>query len=454
VRGTVKAYESSEAFSVYTHETYAGHLHKVEHQLHSLSDGVKWQRNKLFSLALACAACSGLVLCVGALFTPHINDALSGRPSYLAAIADVTAEGLVKQLSGLYPVIVAKHEHLDCAPIEGSVRAASVYYVIRFSETRHRLCVTKYVDVVPRENARDAIINEQTGRNFGPPLTPVHVVAVGQNVVDFPDTFLSSLHWRQRTEPATTNSDQALIQDLQQLSIDISALKTKISHRHRMVNRRLTVAASVTLLIMVYISYGLRVQFVSMRQLCSLYGGSLTFMTFLANDPDRMLARTRRSFIDKQTVVRAVSRADRIARRRQAEMRSALAACLETLTEREARLQIQDCLIRDSYDEMKALLDTLVEHSRERSPNERLDGLLEYLKEYCTHEEIQALRLEAVAIMQRYGFRSARTHVVNISRDLRLRALQAEQDQLHADQGPHDRMAAKSSERDQFPRRN
>lgn len=422
---------------MFTYETYAGHLHKVEHQLHSLSDGVRWQRNKLFSLALACAACLGLVSCVGALLTPHINDALSGPPSYLAAIADVTAEGLVKQLSGLYPVMVAQDEqHLDCAPIEESVRAANVYYVIRFSETRRRLCVTKYVDVGPKENAHDAIINEHTGRNFGPPLTPVHVAAIGQNVVDFPDTFLFSLHWRQRAEPATTNSDQALIQDLQRLSIDISALKTKISHGHRMLNRRLVFAASLTLLIIVCISRRLRVQFVSMRQLCSLYDGSLTFMTFLASDLDRMLARTRRSFIDKQTVVRAVSRADRIARRRQAEMRSALAACLETVKEREVRLQIQNCLTGDSFDEMKALLGTLVEHSRERSPNERLDGLLEYLKEYCTQEEIQALRLEAVAIMQRHGFRSARRHVVNIRRDLRLRALQAEQDQLHAGRGP------------------
>src|SRR5258707_10482588 len=157
-----------------------------------------------------------------------------------------------------------------------------------------------------------------------------------------------------------------------------------------------------------------------MRQCCSPCNGSLTFTTYLLNDLGCILARTRTLSIGKQVQFQAISRAERIARRKHAEMRRALAACLETVTKRELRIQIQNCLIKDEVDNMKVLLETILAHPREQSPNERLGCLLEYLKEYCTSEEFQSLSLEAVTIMQRHGFRSARRHVVNIRRDLRI----------------------------------
>ncbi len=90
------------------------HREPSRHSSHAFAENIKWQRNKLFCLALVFAASTGFVSGLAALLVPHWNDALSGRPDYLSAIANATAEALVKQLSGLYPVLVRKTDQLDC----------------------------------------------------------------------------------------------------------------------------------------------------------------------------------------------------------------------------------------------------------------------------------------------------------------------------------------------------
>jgi len=77
------------------------HREPSRHSSHAFAENIKWQRNKLFCLALVFAASTGFVSGLAALLVPHWNDALSGSPDYLSAIANATAEALVKQLSGL-----------------------------------------------------------------------------------------------------------------------------------------------------------------------------------------------------------------------------------------------------------------------------------------------------------------------------------------------------------------
>jgi hypothetical protein len=416
------------------------HRAPSRHSSRSFADSIKWQRNKLFCLALIFAASTGFASGLVVLLVPHWNDALSGTPDYLSAIANATAEALVKQLSGLYPVLVTKTEQLDCPPIQSSVPASNIYYVIRFSDIRHRLCVTKYADPAPKNKGTE-IISEQTGRNFGPRLpSSRRVVAIGQNVVDFPDTFLSTLHWRQSTEESTTGPDQDLIHNLQGLSVDIMPLKAEVSRKHRRLTRGLLCGIGLSLLAMILTSRRLRVQFVSSRQHFSLYAGSLTFTTYLLRDLGREFAKVRISCVDKLEHTHSMSRTERIVRRRHEETRRALAACLEILTEEERRCQIHNSLIEDDLDTMQSLLETIEGHANEPSPSVRLSSLLEYLKEYCSDAEFESFRVEAASMMQRHGFRSARKHVVNIRKDLQMRARQAEQEELQA-AGPQPRTA-------------
>jgi len=415
------------------------HREPSRHSSHAFADSIKWQRNKLFCLALVFAASTGFVSGLAALLVPHWNDALSGRPDYLSAIANATAEALVKQLSGLYPVLVRKTEQLDCPPIRSSVPASNIYYVIRFSDIHNRLCVTKYADPAPKDN-RTEIISEQMGRNFGPQLpSSQRVVAIGQNVVDFPHTFLSSLHWRRRTEESTADPNQDLIHTLQGLSIDIITLKAEVSRKHRGLNRGLLCGIGLSLLAMTLASRRLQIQFVSLRQHFSLYAGSLTFTTYLLKNLGREFAKVRILCVDRQVHAHSMSRTERIVRRRHEETRRALAACLEMITEKERRCQIQNILIEDDLDTMQSFLEAIEGHANEPSPSERLSGLLEYLKDYCSDAEFESFRMEAASMMQRHGFRSARKHVVNVRKDLQMRARQAEQEELQA--GPKRRTA-------------
>jgi len=109
------------------------------------------------------------------------------------------------------------------------------------------------------------------------------------------------------------------------------------------------------------------------------------------------------------------------------------------ITEKERRCQIQNILIEDDLDTMQSFLEAIEGHANEPSPSERLSGLLEYLKDYCSDAEFESFRMEAASMMQRHGFRSARKHVVNVRKDLQMRARQAEQEELQA--GPKRRTA-------------
>ncbi len=90
--------------------------------------------------------------------------------------------------------------------------------------------------------------------------------------------------------------------------------------------------------------------------------------------------------------------------------------------------EIRTCLDRNVLPDMAALAHELAQSRRPESPEVRLNLLLESLGDFCSSEELDQYRKEALEIFRDSGFRTAREFVVQAHVILRIRAKQMEEE--------------------------
>jgi len=76
---------------------------------------------------------------------------------------------------------------------------------------------------------------------------------------------------------------------------------------------------------------------------------------------------------------------------------------------------------------MKSLWVEVQEQMGLKTPADKLGSLLESAKPYCTDEEFLAGRAEAFAILNKSGFRAARTFAINMHDQYKTRAREMEE---------------------------
>jgi len=125
-------------------------------------------KQAILFLALALPLPQDLFRALAALLVPH-GMRPRGKPDYLSAIANATLEALVKQLSGLYPVLVKKRA-LDCPRSEAQFPLPT-YIMSSVLDIHQSFCSANKILPIPApKDNRPKIISEQMGRNFGPQL--------------------------------------------------------------------------------------------------------------------------------------------------------------------------------------------------------------------------------------------------------------------------------------------
>ncbi len=108
--------------------------------------------------------------------------------------------------------------------------------------------------------------------------------------------------------------------------------------------------------------------------------------------------------------------------RQQLEVR--LRSALESLHDTDLQQRIEDCLANETVDvdQLGQLWEEVMKDLGHKTPEERLAALLESLKPYCTEEELASCRQEALSILEKSGFRSARKYAVAMHDEFKLRA--------------------------------
>jgi len=378
-----------------------------------------------------------LLICATLRLVPQLDDALSGRPAYMEAFSNVMASQVADALRGQDPIFVVQDENANCREVnDGSgPHSDDSIYVLSFSEQSRSLCLTVY-GVVPISAALGAITVPPTlGRNYGRPLAaPAKAVALQRNLTKLTPVYLSLFHWR--TKLARSGNIPAAKRErfpgksAEMTSADITVnlldLRAELARKHDTVNRILLFVILGSGLVLLYAVARLRLLYRLCLESCRGHGHEVRLREFLMGDVAVIAESARASYIRHQQDILAQARAEDARRRDKEDTRRRLQSFLETLKDAAVRQSVEHCLELDDIGQMQALLAELTGQAAQKTPEERLNVLLESLKEYCTVEEFDNCRAEVFQTLETGSFRDAREHAVAKHDQLRARAKELE----------------------------
>jgi hypothetical protein len=397
-------------------------------------DGI-CQKQKLRALFIAESALIGIILCSLARFIPAFDDWLSGAPEYARPIADIIAEDMAAKLKGLYPILVVKADNPECRHTETTVptESSDPYYLIDYSENSRSVCVTR-LEKTDRRSASSIEISQATGRNYGRALQePIRVEPVQRYPVNCDSRFLDSLHWRVHPKRVDSSGvsrtsqlpDARAFQEVLQ-GFSITSLRDRVAEGHNLVNRLLALSLGVMIAALFIAAYRVRILYERFVQYCSTYDFDLRLATYLHKNVTVIARQAQTEYYTKHAYIQAQVRGEKILRRTKRGARDDLLASFQTSRDDQQRALIETCLANGSLAEMKSLLRRLSEQPMGRTASERLEWLLESLKEFCMDDEFEPCRETAVGILENRGFHDARAFVVHVHRELRKKAQELE----------------------------
>ena len=144
-----------------------------------------------------------LLIAVALRFVPRFDDALSGRPQYLRAIADRMARSLADSTNHELPVLVRQQQEFDCDRTQNvpSRDTDDLYYLFVYSDKTKSLC---FIACEPGVHSESLVsLSGRTDESFGQPVKQeVTAEPIAHFSLKFPDSYLTLLHWRTSGEPA------------------------------------------------------------------------------------------------------------------------------------------------------------------------------------------------------------------------------------------------------------
>jgi hypothetical protein len=408
-------------------------------------DADKFIRAERAKRALVTAFGAGvfvLLIASGLRFVPRFDDALSGRPEYLHAIADRMAQSLADSTNREIPVLVRQQE-FDCDRTQNvpSRDTDVLYYLFIYSEKAKSLCfVTSQPLQTGVRSANQLLLSDGTDKWFGQPLKQeVAAEPIAHFSLKFPDSYLSLLHWRTPIEPArlaragSAQLRRAIPQSMPLTDIDISLqlpeLRKAVAKRHDAVNLALScliVSSLLTVIISVFRGWHLRRE---MLDECRRYGKGLHFREFLTGDLYFISAEAARTYRTLQEAAAKELRQQTLQKQSLEELQGRLRGLLAIVDSDPERQRITQVIERADIAETRHVVQDIEAQLAQTTPEERLLSLVESVEQFSTPEELTSLRAEAIGILQQSGFRVARSFVVRAHDDFRERARLRENEQ-------------------------
>jgi hypothetical protein len=346
-----------------------------------------------------------------------------------------------------FPVIVEQDESAPCqavnAPSLPDEEIRGTIYLLTYSERRHLTCMTTYI--VPTDASRFSGLRRFTpseGRNYGPAfLRTIKAIAQDRIAHVYAPEYLKRLHWRYEphfplspSEAASLRS-QSYYSDAKQrggsvsIDLDYGELRAEVAERRGKVNVALACLLAGCTLLCLFLVRRLYLFYQASSQCCRLYESKLTPRTFLRENVTTKLSNARRQYFERQQQAQVRQReAEKLQTLRETWL-EALRSALPNLGDEQVRRRIQNCLQREpnDFEQMKSLWVEVQEQMGLKTPADKLGSLLESAKPYCTDEEFLAGRAEAFAILNKSGFRAARTFAINMHDQYKTRAREMEE---------------------------
>ncbi len=216
------------------------------------------------------------------------------------------------------------------------------------------------------------------------------------------------------------------------ISVNLLDLRAKLAERHNVVNRALLGVMSAAFLVFLYSMTQLRGLYRDALQYCLTYEHRLVIRDFVANDLAIIGASAQNQYLERHRELQAQEHTAELLRRSKEETRLRLRVLLDTAENDEIRQTIVRCLDGEDLQEMQSLAASLSIQLAQKTPEERLNVLLESLKDYCGSEEFEHCRAEALSIFMAAGFRDAREYVILMHDQFRTRARELERRQAES----------------------
>ncbi|HKW75227.1 MAG TPA: hypothetical protein VJN64_06850 [Terriglobales bacterium] len=386
-------------------------------------------------------ALCALVLAIALRYVPLINDALSGPPQSMRALAHEFARDLVEAGHGAQPLFVARDEAQQCRklPLTSNFNEDAIAIIIYYAESTHSLCTVTYAGRVSKEQDSIAtLLDPRTMESYGAGQLdgPVKGVPVSYFLKAFPPQLLALLDWHRSWPsgdgtlgvPKLEENRSAVRGSSEGLTMDLKRVRAEVGERHRKVNTLLN-GAILLLFVTVVASGGLSLQlYRELRAYRIACGLPLTLPMFFLRPAHNLAAEAAALYREMDQARSVAEKALQARQRRLADARSRLEFLLEREAGQEHRSQIQACLETADPDQMEELADQLLNLPGQRTPEDRLKELLQSLNDLCALEEYEEHRKRAFELLNQGSFRIARDFLVRTHTQLRERARAAERE--------------------------
>ena len=405
------------------------------------------ERSKRRAVLVLCLTAVSLLVVSALRFVPRLNDALSGKAEYVRILTETFGRQLASQTQMQSPVIVEQDEHGTCqavsAPSIAEEEIRGTIYLLTYSEQQTLTCITTYV--VPTDASRVSTLRDfrpTEGENYGPALLgTVKAIAEGRIVHVYAPEYVRRLHWRYTPHFPLSPSEAESLRSQSYYSggtqpggsvsvdFDYGELRAEIGKRHQIVNFGLSVLLIGCVAVFTLLLRKLALAFLALSQYCRVYQLQLTPRVFLKGNVATELSVARRRYFERQQQNQLRLREEEKLHALRTGWQEGLRSALPNLIDEHLRSRVQECLEHKPQDleQMKSLWVEVQERTGHKTPADKLNLLLESTKPYCTEEEFLAGRSEAFVILNKSGFRDARTFAIAMHDQLKIRAREMEE---------------------------
>jgi hypothetical protein len=398
------------------------------------------ERRKRQWIAVSGATLSAILLLAIIRWTPSVDNWITGGFHPIRTIALKAGEALATTAEPHLPVAVfACHQCATADLTVADISAPNRFFAVGYDEALRAVSVMALSNPYPsgRPSTVLKIDPAKVDAVFGPPLKqPVDAVVVGYRLTFFTDYISRSIDPRVplKSLPPGTDADfqgggRFVRPDLVPnflADIDARGDRPLVAHHHDVINRLLLGIMVVCGVAAAFALRQLRARYRDARSRFALWGAPLTVKAFIGGDFLQRCADAERSYHQAQEREAAQARADTIARRNRMAVLHKAEALLRLQLPEELRLRLQRAVERDDVQAMSSASREAEAAIAERPAEQRLEALLEPLRDLCSAEQWEEYRARASALLQSSGFRQARDFVVSAHARLRAEADAAE----------------------------
>jgi len=383
-------------------------------------------------------------------FVPLLNDLLAGRPQYAKAMTTLMSYEFGRVAQNRFPVLLlGKNE--DCNVIRPAQitedQIAGILYVLTYSERQRFSCVTSYVvPIDPSKFTNLQTFQPKAQWMSGPQITqPLKVLLFDRNLHVYPPAYLKFLHWRVKPRLPLSKEEGANFAARQYYSpnpnipsnghvsmdIDFDKARALVREPHDKANAWLAGTISGLAFGEFCLALLLIRPYKKASKHLSLYKDRLTFLDFLTRDMSQRLSVSQTRYYQQERERKEQECKVNAELNERYDLEERLRFAMSNLQHPQLSQKIEKCLSQPpDLELMKQLWAEAQKMAGFKSPEQKLELLLESLEPLCTEEELNNCRLEAARIMANSGFRGARNYVISMHDDFkaRLREIEASEE--------------------------